>query len=382
MSLAIFFDPVDEKVYEHISDPQAFYHHISLHTSFSFPEWQEARLALIGITEERGTLFNKGISRGPEEIRKKLYKLNKGSLGSDVVDLGDLRPGMSLEDTYDRLREICSTMMEHNVTVILMGGSHDMCLGQFYAYQDTEKRITVLNVDAWVDMWHDEDDKSRNYLQQIYTHEPNFLFNYIHMGYQSYLVDSSVLNTLEKLYFDLKRLGQVKENIKEAEPTLREADMMAFDIGAIKMTDAPGHVFAQPFGFTGEEACQLCWYAGMNDKLSSVGFYEYNPLHDHREQTAGVVATMIWYFIAGFYNRKNDVDFSTEMFSKYFVTLRKHPHSMVFYKSKLSEKWWIEVPPQREDQSTYLVPCSYKDYTDACDGDVPERWINTYARLI
>ncbi|HSK12544.1 MAG TPA: hypothetical protein VK907_04965, partial [Phnomibacter sp.] len=44
-------------------------------------------------------------------------------------------------------------------------------------------------------------------------------------------------------------------------------------------------------------ACQICWYAGLSNKLSSIGFYEYNPLEDSKGQTASVIATMIWYLV-------------------------------------------------------------------------------------
>ncbi|MFN8133913.1 MAG: hypothetical protein U0Z17_01300 [Bacteroidales bacterium] len=34
----------------------------------------------------------------------------------------------------------------------------------------------------------------------------------------------------------------------------------------------PGNANAIPNGFYGEEACQLMRYAGMSDKISSIGF--------------------------------------------------------------------------------------------------------------
>ena len=170
-------------------------------------------------------------------------------------------------------------------------------------------------------------------------YEPNYLFNYNQLGHQSYLIDPVAVNLLEKLYFDVYRLGLLRENIHEMEPVIRNADMMTFDITAIKSSDASGNANAQPFGLSGEEACQVCWYAGMNEKLSSVGFYEYNPEYDDDHQsTARVVATMIWYFIEGFYNRKKEQDFRSNDYLKYVVAMEGDPNTIVFYKSKLSEK--------------------------------------------
>ena len=121
--------------------------------------------------------------------------------------------------------------------------------------------------------------------------------------------------------------------------------MLSFDVTAIRSSDAPGNKKAQPFGLTGEEACQLCWYAGMNEKLSSAGFYEYNPgLDDEAMKTASVVATMIWYFIEGFYHRKDERDFRENDFLKYSVTMPVEPEVMNFFKSKVTDRWWMEVP--------------------------------------
>jgi formiminoglutamase len=161
--------------------------------------------------------------------------------------------------------------------------------------------------------------------------------------------------------------------------------MLSFDITAIKQSDAPGNSNAQPFGLTGEEACQICWYAGLNSKLSSVGFYEYNPDLDFKGQTAGVIATMIWYFTEGFYLRKEEINITDPKFVKYIVSLQEDPHKLTFYKNSQTEKWWMEVPfPTNKSQyaRNSIVPCSYSDYQAANNGEIPNRYILTHAKLI
>ncbi len=56
-----------------------------------------------------------------------------------LVDLGNLRPGLTLEDTYQRLREIIGALLEENTVPILLGGSHDLDYGQFLAYETQER---------------------------------------------------------------------------------------------------------------------------------------------------------------------------------------------------------------------------------------------------
>jgi formiminoglutamase len=187
-------------------------------------------------------------------------------------------------------------------------------------------------------------------------------------------------------------MGDMRQNMQEIEPVIRNADMMSFDISAIKSSDAPGTTNPQPFGLTGEEACQICWYAGSNEKLSSAGFYNYSEnLDDIHKKTAAIVATMLWYFIEGVYNRKNEKHFKSNDYMKYVVSLPFDPETMVFYKSKISEKWWLEVPypAGKKERGKLLesysrnciVPCSYSDYLSANKGELPERWIATHAKL-
>jgi len=116
-----------------------------------------------------------------------------------------------------------------------------------------------------------------------------------------------------------------------------------------------------------------------------MGFYEYAPKFDDNKKTAAIMATMIWYFIEGFYHRKGEHLFRDNDYLKYVVSMPSSPEIIVFYKSKLSEKWWMEVPlPEISEKyhRNFMVPCSYTDYKTATDGEVPDRYVNTHARLI
>lgn len=385
MDLKIFFDRLDEHHFSSINHPFSIYKQISVHTE-DLPSWKDADIAIIGLTEVRGTSNNKGAENGALEIRKALYDLKKGNGSYKVIDLGNLRNGMNLEDTYFRIREVCQFLIENNVLPLLIGGSHDLDYGQFLSYQGLDKLISVLNVDAFLDMdgeHQNEPSKFHNY--KVLLHQPNYLFNFSQLGYQTYLNKGEDPISLEKLYFEAFRLGLIREKLPEMEPIIRNADMLSFDVTAIKMAEAPGNANAQVFGLTGEESCQICWYAGMNDKLTSAGFYEYNPELDERDKTARVIATMIWYFLEGYYNRKGEKDFKSSNYLKYVVSMKSEPSVITFFKSRLSEKWWMEVPYPQSFSAPgkhFIVPCNYEDYLLACKGELPERWINTHAKLL
>jgi formiminoglutamase len=386
MDLTIFFSPIEESIYNDLGASSSFYKSIRIFGE-KMPDYRDAHIAIMGVKEQRGNQQNSGTANAPDEIRKKLYNLKKGTGTYRIVDLGNLIPGHDLDETYVRISEVCRMLLESNVLPVIIGGSHDLDYGQYCAYESLDKLISFLNVDAFLDLEDkNEAHPSRQHIHKILLHEPNYLFSYTHLAYQSYLIDPLSVSILEKLYFDAFRVGQLRPGMQEIEPAIRNADLMSFDITALRSSDAPGNGNAQPFGLTGEEACQLCWYAGLNEKLSSIGFYEYNPEFDDRhKKTASVIATMIWYFIEGYYCRKNDSNFKSNDFLKYTVSMPSEPETLSFYKSKLSEKWWMEVPylnGRERYARNSIVPCSYNDYQLAIKGEVPERYISTLAKLI
>ena len=384
MDLTILFSPLDESIYETITSQGSFYKNIKVYGE-KMPDYRGAHIAIFGVKESRGSDNNHGAANGPDEIRKKLYQLKKGNGLYHIVDLGNLNPGIDLDEIYVRISEVVRILLENNVLPIILGGTHDLDFGQYRGYEDMEKLVSILNIDAFLDLEEKGEAAARQHIHRILLHEPNYLFSYTHLAHQLYLIDPMAASILEKLYFEAYRLGHMRTNLAEMEPAIRNADMMTFDITAIKSADAPANAQAQPFGLTGEEACQLCWYAGQNEKLSSVGFYEYNPEFDDRhKKTASVIATMIWYFIEGFYHRKNENNFRSNDFLKYTVAMPTEPEAITFYKSKFTEKWWMEVVPQSANRYTRnsIVPCSYTDYQTATRGEVPDRYINTLAKLL
>jgi arginase family enzyme len=352
-----------------------------------FPELDTIDIAIVGVVEDRNSENNLGCDLAPDAVRAYLYKLYGGSFNLRVADLGNIHPGHSTEDTYFALRSTVDALIRRNIVPVIIGGSQDLTYAQFLGYKDLEQTINVVAVDSVFDLGNpDEDISNTSYLGKIILHQPNFLFNYSNIGYQTYLVDQNSLQMMNKLYFDVYRLGQVRDKIEEAEPIIRQADMISFDITAIKHSDAPANPNASPNGFYAEEACQMMRYAGMNDKLSSLGIYEINPQYDESGKTAHLAAQMIWCFMDGFYNRKNDFPNRTSPdYTRFHVILQDDKYEINFYKSKKSDRWWMEIPyPPHKDlkfERHTLIPCSYKDYELATNNEIPDRWWQTYQKL-
>ncbi len=357
------------------------------HSGGSFPDLENVQLAIIGIEEDRNAINNEGCGLAADYIRENLYRLFQGNYETKIVDLGNIKRGNTIDDSYFAVADVLSQLLRKNIIPIIIGGSQDFTFSNYLAYTKMEQTINIVSVDSCFDIGDgDKDLNSQNYLSKIILHKPNILFNYSNIGYQTYFVEQSSIDLMEKLYFDSHRLGALRKNMEEVEPIVRNADVLSFDVSAIRHGDAPGNGNASPNGFYGEEACQITRYAGMSDKLSSVGFYEINPAFDNNKQTAHLVAQMIWYFIDGFYNRKQDypiVDKSE--YTKYRVSIKDHDHEIIFYKSNKSDRWWMDVPypinHQIKHERHQMVPCSYSDYETACKNELPDKWWQTYKKL-
>lgn len=393
MEIADFFVPVETQklVIPQKSHPLLLGNIINTWESGeSFPDLDGVQIAILGVKEDRNAPNNQGCAFAPDYVRKYLYNLFQGPFDLKLADLGNIKQGETTEDTYFAVKTVVAHLLERKIVPIILGGSQDISYANYRAYESLGQIINIVSVDAAFDLGLNEDKIThQNYLNKILTHQPNFLFNYTNIGYQTYFVDQDAVELMNKLYFDIYRLGLVRNKLEEAEPIVRNADMLSFDMSSIRQSDAPGNANASPNGFYGEEACQIIRYAGLSDKLSSIGFYELNPAFDNGEQTAHLVAQMIWYFFEGFYNRKNDFPDRTRKDSgayiKYVVSMKEFRDEIIFYKSKVSDRWWMEVPCQglqTKYERQFLVPCSYADYQAACEEELPEKWWQVYQKFL
>ncbi len=395
MDIADFIEPFDQNFLQisEATHPLMLGKHIVKHSNDAgFPDLDAIDIAIIGVTEERNAPGNNGCALAPDYVRKHLYRLFQGPYKSRIVDLGNIRPGENTSDTYFAVKTVIADLLKKKVTPIIIGGSQDITFANYQAYEMLGQIINIVTVDPRFDVGQKETEPitNKNFLNAILTSKPNYLFNYANIGYQTFFVDQDAIELMERLYFDAYRLGYVRSNMEEVEPIVRNADLLSFDMSAIRQADAPAHAQASPMGFYGEEACQIVRYAGLSDKLSSIGFYELNPAFDNGEHSAHLVAQMIWYFIDGYYQRKQDYPDKnvneTDGFIKYVVSIREFQNKINFYKSKKSDRWWMEVPCPPRLQEKYdrqfLVPCSYKDYQEACQNEIPEKWWQVYQKFL
>ena len=257
--------------------------------------------------------------------------------------------------------------------MLILGGSHDITLAQYYAYKKNDSIIEATCIDAYINLKGEGGLPAENFLMEMFTEEPNILKHYNHIAFQSYFVHPKMLQTIDKLRFDCYRLGKVVENLEEMEPVLRNSNMLSFDISAIKYSDAPVNKQC-PNGLTGVEACTLTQYAGMSSNLNSFGIYGYNPAEDENELTAVQIAQMLWYFVDGMH-RKNVEPALTDrhLFNEYSIVFGEM--ETVFLQSKRTNRWWMQMPDEK------FIACTHNDYLTAIKNDLPERWLRVQERI-
>ena len=165
---------------------------------------------------------------------------------------------------------------------------------------------------------------------------------------------------------------------------MRDADVVSIDIGCVRQSEAPANNNASPNGFYGEDICAIARYAGISDKVTSFGIYEYNSKLDSNYQTASLIAQMIWYFIEGVNARAKDYPFVTKENYQKFTVLLSDDDPINFYKSDKSGRWWMEINliSNNKHKRHALIPCNYRDYEQALKQKMPDRWFKALQKLV
>ena len=372
-NIDIFLDPVDVSAFseEGFSNGQIG-KSIQVYED-NFPEIQNAELVIVGCGEQRGNNSSLQMDHsGADAVRSCFYNLTNWHSDLSIADVGNIRFGASLNDTYAAFRSVVQELINANKTVLIIGGSHDLTSAQYQSYAVDKKNIEVTVVDAKVDMNIAAPGKSDQFLLEMLTTEPNYITHYNHIGFQSYFVDPHLLETMDKLRFDCFRLGHVKENIEEMEPVIRNSQLFSFDINSIANSYAPANLLSVN-GFTGEEACSLLRYAGLSPHINTVGIYGYEVSKDQHHLTAMQIGQMIWYFLDGRSRSKRESDFGDkEAFNEFHTAFAEV--ETTFLQSKKTGRWWMQLPDKK------FIACSYKDYMLASSNEVPERWLRAQER--
>jgi formiminoglutamase len=333
------------------------------------PDLSGVKIAIIGVGKNN-----------MEAIRAQLFAMRYPYHPSEIIDLGNLR-----KEEIAFFIPVLKELQEVNILPIIICGDPKFQLAQYKAFQGKQQAVSLALVDDKIRLDPQGDISAENglYLNEALFNKNSRLFHLTCLGYQNQYLDPKILEFLEDHYFDFLRLGLAKGNLSDIEPLIRDADIMAFSMTALKYLEAPGMVEISPSGFFSEEACQITRYAGLSDKMKSFGIYGFDLSKDESEITAQTIAQMIWYFLEGYSTRFQDFPVSTEGLLEYIVEMKHLDYQLTFWKSGKSGRWWLQVPVKTKKQLARhrLIPCSYEDYQMSCRNELPERLLNALRRF-
>jgi formiminoglutamase len=386
MDLNGYFDTVSLRRPEfgYLEETETFSHHITVHTpDHPIRELDKHQVALIGVPQDQSA-FIRGSREAPDEIRNKLYQLRKINRNLRIYDLGNIKNGGSIQDTYYALRDILLELKDRDIISVILGGSQDLSRGVFLALEKSAGIHHVLTVDSMLDFsGNEEPSHSRNYLNGILNKSLKQRISFTNLGHQAYFVTEQQMELLERSHLESVRLGEARSSMQQIEPLIRDCVFISIDMGAVRHSDAPGASIPSPNGFSGEELCQITRYAGLSDQVKTLGLFELNPGSDVNGQTSHLAAQSIWYFLEGVSQRIRENPVQTpEHIRKFIVHLNNAGYDIIFHKSTLSDRWWMEVPVKNPVTGhNFFVSCSYEDYQHACNQEIPERWWRYFHRL-
>lgn len=378
-----FLVPVKDKVlaFTEFLPPQSIGKSIHIHTEKKgLPVFANATVAIFGVLESRNAFEKKPEKLDLDALRIQFYRLMRGNWNATIIDIGDIEPGETIEDTYFVVKEVVAGLLEENIIPIVIGATQDITFPTYRAFDNIRPMVNLVAIDSRFDFGDDDElVSSQSYMSKVITDKPNNLYNFSNLGYQTYFNAQEEIDLMERLFFDSYRLGEIASDITLAEPVLRSCNLVSLDMRAVAASEVGMLSNFSPNGFTGREICALARYAGLSDQVNLFGIYEI----ENNSLCFQLVSQIIWYFIEGLGFRVKEMPSSkSEDFTKF--TVPTEDEELVFYKSHVTERWWVEVPSIYQDHtksnSVSLLPCTEQDYFDACNQIIPERWFKAYKK--
>ncbi|MBR8534986.1 arginase family protein [Carboxylicivirga sediminis] len=336
-------------------------------------DWDAVDIALIGVNDARNSV-HKGSAEAPDLVRSYLAGLRSLSKPLTIVDLGNIR-GNTIDDRYKALEDILLHLQTLKVITIVLGGSQDYTLPMAKAVRQYQAKYNLAILDSRIDwLLHAQDYSANNYLGKICEQEGVAPKDVSFVGVQKYLYSPKQEAELHKHSYEILRLGQIRQlGHRLAEPVLRDADLLSVDMTVVRQCDQPAHITPMPNGLSGEELCQLMWYAGQSDRLNVIGVFEQDVHDDKGHQGIVLTAQAIWHILEGIALRYNDYPAKDlDLYRQFIVYLDDYELEIKFYNNPDNDRWWVEIPG--EGGGVDVIACGRTDFETASANEIPEKW--------
>jgi hypothetical protein len=311
-----------------------------------------------------------------EKCREEIYTLYQGSAwDKPIYDLGNLKSGNTLSDSLVLLEEVIEILyVEHGVLPLVIGGGDQAAMVMYRVLSRHNKALTVIDCSSKLPDFFG----GVHFLSQILHAQNNALYHYIQLGYQQYLNSPDEIKRMNELLFESIRLGEVQGSLLNMEPKFRNAHYASISLDVMRSSEMVPSKAIRPNGMFSFELCQLLWFCAFSDSLK-VGHIRALSYEEMAIGGLANLAQLIWHFFDGYQAAVKENFSQSEYFLKY--TVLKENYEWVFYKSKRTERWWVEVSKNNTNGVKTLIPCTLDDYDSAMSGEVPESWFKYLSKI-
>ncbi len=264
----------------------------------------------LGIQNVGGRL---GAKEGPREFWAAFQKLkgpacvlDRLRVYSEVKMKGDLE--LNHLAAASQVRQLC---LKHPLDrLLVVGGGHDYAYSWIKGLVESRKKgskIACINIDAHLDV--------REYSQKMTSGSPfrrlideRWLSpqGLVEFGIQSHCNAPELMDWVhakkigvvpfEKLR-NQKSVITFKNQLKKLRRIFDEV-VISVDLDALSFAFAPGVSAPQAEGFTSSELFEMLEFAGADNKVTSIGFFELSPPLDFQNHTSRLAAQAAWHFLA------------------------------------------------------------------------------------
>lgn len=334
------------------------------------------QIAILGIPEGRGSACP-DVANAPDAIRQHLYSLTTFPPEIKIFDLGNIKRGNQLYDTTAAVKIVAEELSSLGIRLLILGGSQEMTVPLIAGFGQQAFNLVIV------------DDRIDNCVSEK-SPADEFFINNLPLGTsvsvvagQSYFIGQQDQDIVAEGYNgEVLALGEIRSDLKEMEPLLRNSGLVSFDFGSLKSGEAPGQYRISPNGLSGEEACQIAWYSGISTSPVWFGLFGYAPSFDPTTMGAMMAAQISWYFINGISKRLDEepIGEATE-FEHYHIPVEGLEDPISFLQHPISQRWWMEVPTEDCTIFPVRIPCSKKDYKKACENEISEKWWKYFNKI-
>jgi formiminoglutamase len=324
-----------------------------------------------------------GMPNSVAAFREELYSLDIPDRPLQILDLGDIElDPASASSTHETLAYALQMLLARGVFPIVLGENMSSCVGVYEAVKAHRKSLAAALILPSATLGNAQeplaDGNLSAHLLADYGRE---LETFNLLGYQGYLSAPTDLRSLAERYCECLRLGASRDNIMQAEPLLRDADVLAASVSAIRQSDAPAAAEHSPNGLYAEEMCRLLQFAAASDKLLAAYLGGFSLTDDPYRQTTKLLAQLVWHIADGLAHRTGDDPAAGRSCRKWRVELGRKGQQLLFYQGKASDKWWMRIP-ETETSPERIIPCLKEDYDKTLRMEIPDRWLWYYKKSV